>query len=432
MAFLEQRGSRYRVIFTFHGKRYCHSLHSSDFRTADAVRGSIDRTVLQIQQRLIAIPDGADVKEFILNSGAAPPKAAPVIVEAPCNLPQAIPAIPAPEPVTLAELRDQYLATMGIGVIEQNSLDTIAMHLRHFEKKLGKDFCMQGLSLARLQAYVVERAKEKGIHKRSLSPATIRKEIASLRAAWNWAVHTQLLTGPFPNRGLKFPKTTEKPPFQTWAEIERQLGQSKLSEADKRALWDCVFLAPAEIEGLLQFVKTAAAQPWVYPMFCFAAYTGARRSEMIRARLSDLDLDGGTVRIQEKKRVQGRHTSRRVPLSRFLIQVLREWLAVHPGGTSLFCQQSHVFRSKKRRAEPAPVTRDEAHDHFKRTLAGSKWEVLRGWHVLRHSFCSCCAAKGIDQRFINAWVGHQTEEMVQRYRHLFPTQERQAISSVFD
>ncbi len=147
--------------------------------------------------------------------------------------------------------------------------------------------------------------------------------------------------------------------------------------------------------------------------------------------LADLDLDGGTVRIQEKKRAHDRRTSRRVPLSPILADTLRGWLRAHPGGPSLFCQQAHVFRSRKKRTTATPITRDEAHDHFKRTLAGSKWEVLRGYHVLRHSFASNCALKGVDQRLINSWLGHQTEEMVQRYRHLFPTQESEAIRLVF-
>src|SRR5205823_622102 len=89
-------------------------------------------------------------------------------------------------------------------------------------------------------------------------------------------------------------------------------------------------------------------QPWVYPMFCFAAHTGARRSELLRARLADLDLEAGAVRVHEKKRAHGRQTSRRIPLSPFLTQVLRDWLAIHPGGQFLFTQQLHVFRSKKR------------------------------------------------------------------------------------
>jgi hypothetical protein len=78
--------------------------------------------------------------------------------------------------------------------------------------------------------------------------------------------------------------------------------------------------------------------------------------------------------------------------------VLKEWLERHPGGQTLFGQEEAVTRSKTKRSTSTPLTRDEAHDHFKRTLAGSKWQVLRGWHVLRHSFASNCAAKGVDLR----------------------------------
>jgi integrase len=120
-----------------------------------------------------------------------------------------------------------------------------------------------------------------------------------------------------------------------------------------------------------------------------------------------------------------------VPLSEFLAGALRDWLAVHPGGPHLFCQAAGVARSKSRRAAPAALTRDEAHDHFRRTLAGSKWGVLRGWHVFRHGFCSNCAAARVGQRLIDAWVGHTTEEMRRRYRHLLPNQERTAIQAVF-
>ena len=78
-----------------------------------------------------------------------------------------------------------------------------------------------------------------------------------------------------------------------------------------------------------------------------------------------------------------------------------------------------------------PVTKDEAHDHFKRTLAGSKWQVLRGWHVLRHSFISNGVAEGIDQRLIDAWVGHTTEGMRRRDRHRIPSVEQEATRAVF-
>lgn len=69
MAFLELRDERYRVVFTFGGKRYTHSVRTDDKRVADGIRGGIDRTILQIQQRLIRVPEGADVKEFIVSNG---------------------------------------------------------------------------------------------------------------------------------------------------------------------------------------------------------------------------------------------------------------------------------------------------------------------------------------------------------------------------
>ena len=73
------------------------------------------------------------------------------------------------------------------------------------------------------------------------------------------------------------------------------------------------------------------------------------------------------------------------------------------------------------------LTCDQARDQFRRTFAKSKWEKVKGFHVLRYSFASNLASKGVDQRIIDLWMGHQTEEMRLRYRHLLPTMRRSAI-----
>lgn len=88
--------------------------------------------------------------------------------------------------------------------------------------------------------------------------------------------------------------------------------------------------------------------PWVYPLYCFAAHTGARRSELLRALVGDVDFAAGVATIREKKRTRGQRTTRRVPLTPFLRDVLAEWLSVHPGGQALFCHSGFVARSKKR------------------------------------------------------------------------------------
>jgi hypothetical protein len=51
---------------------------------------------------------------------------------------------------------------------------------------------------------------------------------------------------------------------------------------------------------------------------------------------------------------------------------MREWLACRPASPYLFCRDARVTRSKTKREAPTAVTRDESHDHLKRTLAKSK------------------------------------------------------------
>lgn len=52
-----------------------------------------------------------------------------------------------------------------------------------------------------------------------------------------------------------------------------------------------------------------------------------------------------------------------------------------------------------------------------------------GFHTYRHSFASNLAAAGVDQRVIDELMGHTTEAMRKRYRHLFPKVRRSAIES---
>ena len=51
-------------------------------------------------------------------------------------------------------------------------------------------------------------------------------------------------------------------------------------------------------------------------------------------------------------------------------------------------------------------------------------------HTFRHSFASILAMKGVDQRIIDAMMGHQTEEMRARYQHLFPKAKQRAIDEL--
>lgn len=416
MASLELRGQKYRIVFRYNGRKFQHPLKTLDVQEAKACLIRLEENLRLLERGRLQLPLDADLPTFLLSDGR-------VAMKPQQNIPTVV--------VTLGELSRRYLTLHSNGAMEPNSLETVEMHLRHFRRSLGEEFAVARLRQEDLQLHVTNRLKKQGPRKRRISPVTLRKEMASLRAVWNWGLRAGILSKPFPNQGLVYPKTDEKPPFQTREQIEQQIKRGGLGEVEQRDLWDCLFLTLPEIEEVLSFVEANAAYLFLHPMFAFAAHTGARRSEMMRLRINDLDFETNTALLHEKKRARGRRTCRRVPLSVRLASVLKSWLAVHPGGQYVFCLPQDVVRSKKSREEGTALTRNEANDHFKRTVEGSKWSKLRGWHVFRHSFASNCAAKGIDQRMIDEWMGHQTEEMRRRYRHRFPDQQRAAIQMVF-
>jgi integrase len=412
MPSLQQKGNGWFCQFLYHGKRHTVSIGRVTETEACAKSDQIGYLLMRLKQGLIDLPPGVDVREFVQRDGRTSAR--------PCTSGMV-------KPLTLIEFRDRYLAANRDSQ-ERRSIEGIVSHLKHLLAALGERFPICDLKLADLQAYIDRRAKAKGVYGRRLSAATIKKEIVTLRTAWNWAVKMELVAGRFPNDGLRYPKLDEKPPFMTREEIERQITAGELSDAQKKDLWNALFLTLPEVAELLDHVRETGTLPWVYPMVCFAAHTGARRSELLRARLVDVDFEGKTVLIHEKKRVRGKRTTRRVPLSGFLAAVLKDWLASHPGGPHLFCIAAIVARSKKRsrttghlgekrrastllgrpvavtereRSGIAPITEDEAHDHLRRSLRGSRWSVVKGWHIARHSFASNCAAKGIDQRLID-------------------------------
>lgn len=415
MAWLEKdtRTGLYKVAVRLSDGKLKRSLRTTNRREAESVRGTVENTLTAIERGWLNVPEGVDVGDFLISGGKA---GAPPTVS---------------RQIGLAELFADYFASLPDGALEASTVSGMRTHERHLCRFFGKRCAVQKLTTADLQRYVDHRSKQKGIRGRLLTPNTIKKALVTLRTVWNWGTKHRGLVGRFPHAGVRYAKLTEKPHFQTVAEIERQIQLGHLTPAQQTDLWDSAFLTLPEIAELLEHVRQRATLPFLYPLFAMAAHTGARRSELLRTLVTDVDFATATVCIHERKRKHVMRTTRRVPLSPFLAGVLKAWLAEHPGGQYLFCLAGDVPHSHKRGLGIRAVNSNEAHGFFKRTLADSKWDRLRGWHLFRHSFCSNCAAAGVDQRVINAWVGHQTEDMVRRYRHLIPNQQQEAIERVF-
>ena len=198
-----------------------------------------------------------------------------------------------------------------------------------------------------------------------------------------------------------------------------------------KELWECLFLREPEIDKFLDFVEQRKAPVWVYPMCVMAAHTGARRSEMLRAERQDVDFEAGIITIREKKRVRGKVTTRRVPISSRLKKALAALPAVNGhlfANLSVQAVQKGFMRVVGKHSGGSKNAKTKARHQAKRR---TKWSVLKGYHVLRHSFISALANKGVDQRIIDELVGHQTEAMRRRYRHLYPQTVADAVKQVF-
>ncbi len=395
MAWHEQGPSgNYFICLRVGEKRFRRSLKTLSKNDADGDVARVEDNLRQVERGWLTIPKNADVVSFLLSNGR---------VMSPLNV----------ERVTLKELFEKYFKSLPTGSLEDSTVYTLGVHRRSLEEHFRARI-VESIDVPALQEYVNKRQKEKGLHG-LLSPTTVRKEITTLRTVWNWAKRSKLIHEDFPDtKGLRFSKGNEKPPYMPFRAVLKRT--KRLSEEDAAELWECVFLTRADLDELLEYVKTAARHPFIYPMFVFCGHTGARRSEMARARITD--LDDGFVTLQERKRSRETKTTRRVPMTRLLMQVLGEWTGNHSGGPLFFDGGE-------------PITRKALAHHFEYTLKDSKWKDLRGWHVFRHSFISCLAAKGVDQRIIDELVGHCTEQQRRRYRHLLPNSIKESVLSVF-
>ena len=189
MASLQNRNGSYRILFDYQRKQRTFTVGRVSEAEARAKADQVDYLLMRLSQGLLALPAGIDIVAFVRHDGIIPASR-----QAP---------IPRGEP-TLAGLRDRYIETHGAS-LENHTMRGIRRHFRHFCGLLGEGFPIRKLSLADLQGYVDRRARARG-RRGPLNPATIEKEIVTLRTAWNWGVRMQIVSGRYPYDGLGYPK----------------------------------------------------------------------------------------------------------------------------------------------------------------------------------------------------------------------------------
>jgi len=210
-------------------------------------------------------------------------------------------------------------------------------------------------------------------------------------------------------------------------EIKQIIQRGGLTDEEALDVWECLYLNPQEIGGLLATVRVNAADPMSFVLHAIPAYTGMRRGEVLRLTWLDVDLDNGYITARSRKQSRSRReTIRRIDLHAELKADLLDWRTKRPRGQFVICDPKTL----------QPISKDLANRLFWQPMRGTDWHLEGsrncfkiGYHSYRHSFASNLAAAGVDQRIIDEWMGHQTEAMRKRYRHLFPKNKRSAIES---
>lgn len=407
MASLHRRSSGlYLLSFRYDGRQFQRSLETSNEEEASRIRQNVERRFKLFRDGTLRLPDGVAPDELwrVLLNGQVPQVASKLI-----------------RVINLKTAAEQYLKSYPTGSKEAQTLKTEEVHLNNFSRVLGKATSLDSIGPDDIRRYIDARLVEKGNRGGTIKSDTVRKELQTFRLAWRFAKRQGNVATNCPVDDVERPKRRQKPPFQTWEQIDSVISRGKLTDEQTAELWDGLYLRELEIADFLEHVRQVGGSlprfVYIYPTLCFCAYTGARRSEMFRAQIED--VADGWITLREKKRnLDTKISFRSIPLNGELAPILDSWLVSHPGGRQLFCKTNGQ-----------PLDDRTSREAFAAVTKNSKWNVLHGYHVLRHSFASNLARSGrASGAEIDELMGHETEEMRYRYQHLFPEDRMRAVN----
>ena len=398
------RATIFVVRFRYLGKEYKKSLKVRDETEAENAKNLVEVTIHRLLTGQTQIPGGIDPGDYIVSGGT--------LTEAVAR--KATVATPTARDLAtrFLQAQRQYLAP--------STHKLFTYHLNHWLRHLGRtaDTSADRVTHANLEDYLQQRIGR-------TSTTTAAKERLTLMQTFRWAVaRGELPASPAANLAV-IKEEIERPRFRTLAEIEAQIERGGLVEDEVLDLWECVYLSPDEIAQLLETVRNNAQHHVSLLLHVISAFTGMRRGEVLRLQWTDVDFQNGIVQASSRKQSRKRSiTIRTIALHPELLTILADWKSRTKG-------QFVLIDPKTQRA----LEGNRANRLFWQPLRGTDWclDSAKNWfkigfHTYRHSFASNLAVASVDQRVIDEFMGHSTEQMQRRYRHLFPNVRRQAIT----
>jgi integrase len=277
------------------------------------------------------------------------------------------------ESPTLASVADEYLAHVRLRrspALADNRASQFRTHLiRFFGRKR-----LEQIGLAMIDRFVKERVAS------GLAPGTINQNLLGLSN------------------------------FLRWAKAREYVAEVPAIELLPRPSKDSDDLEHLEDDELNAIINAALGQ--LRNMIVFAAHTGLRAGELLALRWEGIDHGCGRVTVRRSlyrtvERPPKGKRSRSIPLSQSSRAALKSQR--HLRGPYVFCDQ------------------DGRRLVYSTALEHAQAAGLAGWHVLRHTFGTMLATRGVPLRAIQEWMGHRDIKTTMVYAHFSPVLE-EAIS----
>ena len=137
-----------------------------------------------------------------------------------------------------------------------------------------------------------------------------------------------------------------------------------------------------------------------------ALLTGCRYGELTRMRAGDFNAEAGTITVRESKSGKPRH----VALTDEGRALFSELTAGHSGGDLIFLRDDGKAWGPSHQQRPLDAA-----------SARAKIKPAATFHILRHTYASALAMRGVPMGVIAAQLGHSDTRMTERhYAHLSP------------
>lgn len=264
---------------------------------------------------------------------------------------------------------------------------------------------LAALTASDVQAMFTAIIRDEGALGRPVSPATLHRIHATLRAALNSAVRAGLISVN-PGRWPELPRAARPRP-QVWTPA--------LTERWQLEAWQPVV-------GVWTAAQTAQFLCQVrghrlYALFHLTALRGLRRGEAAGLKWSDLDLDAGTLTVSgQLQQLGGRLVAgppksdagrRVIALDKTTIAALREHRlrqqAERDAAGRRWTETGYVFTTRTGK----PVAPDLMTRLFRTLVAGSGLPPVT-LHGLRHGAATLALAAGADLKIVQDQLGHST------------------------